>query len=288
MGPDKYNGIKLMSGEEELLVTRPHPLAMSGLALFWLCVAGLGVVYIIYFQELDSWLQGLFKFEFLDFAKRRAYDALWMASIILPMVVMAVFRINFKYVLTLLGLVVANVLLQWKVAPLLELQGHAHLENVMLIAVGIAGVTGVELYRRSHCYFLTNYRIVARMGTIKSSERSTPYSKVDDLVLQKGLLGKILGFGTVIPVTSTGLGMGQDLALAGAGAGGGKAGAGAGLFAAGGKAKNVPRELSMYVLYKVKNPEYVKNLVMEEMFARERTARQDDNEGFYMEEPTPG
>jgi hypothetical protein len=102
------------------------------------------------------------------------------------------------------------------------------------------------------------------------SERSTLYSKIDDLVLQQTVLGKIFNFGTVIPITSTGLGMGQDLAIAGAGVGGGKAGVGAHVFAAGAKGQNVPRELSFYVLYRVKDPEQARDIVMEQMQARER------------------
>jgi hypothetical protein len=52
--------------------------------------------------------------------------------------------------------------------------------------------------------------------------------------------------------------------------GGGKGGIGAGLFAAGSKAKNVPRALSIYVLFQIKKPEEARNLIMQEMQARER------------------
>jgi len=172
----------------------------------------------------------------------------------------------------LLLLIIGRGLIAWKGREWLGfLEGlPARPENLLLMAVGLIGVAGVEVFRRGHRYYLTTSRIVARFGTLRTSERITLYSKIDDLMLQKGLLGGVFNFGTVIPITATGLGMGQDMAIAGAGVGGGKAGVGAGLFAAGGKAKNVPRELSIYVLYRIKRPEAARDLILEEMSARER------------------
>jgi len=257
----------LLDGEELMLITRPHPLAMTGLMLFWLFIGALGAVYIFYYQDLNAALAGWVKFEFLA---RNGYNVIWVASLLLPLTVMAVFRINFGYVLALLFLLGGRAALWWKGGEWFGAAHVAHLENVMLMAAGVIGVVGVELFRRGHRYYLTTHRIVARFGTVRKSERVTLYGKIDDLMLQKGVLGSLFNFGTVIPITSTGLGMGQDLAIAGAGVGGGKAGVGAGLFAAGGKAKNVPRELSIYVLYRIKRPEYARDLILSEMNARER------------------
>ncbi len=258
-----------LPGEEVLLMTRPHPLALLDLMLFWLSLAVLGALYIIYYPQLSAMLKEKVQIEFIV---KHTYDVVWFVSIMLPLIIIAIFRINFGYVLMLLALAVGNVLLQWKVAPHLGLaqSAHAHLENYMLIAVGLFGVAAVEIFRRGHRYYLTSQRIVARFGILKVMERSAIYSKIDDLILQKGLLGGILNFGTVIPVTSSGLGMGQDLALGGAAVGGGKGGIGVGLFAAGGKAKNVPRALSIYVLFKIKKPEDARNIILQEMQARER------------------
>lgn len=260
--------VQLLPGEEVLLMKRPHPLAMLDLMLFWFSLALLGALYIIYYPQLSALLKGKVQINFLV---KHAYDVFWFVSILLPLIIMAVFRISFGYVLTLLALIAGNILLQWKVEPHLgpAKGAHAHLENYMLIAAGLFGMAAVEVFRRGHRYYLTSKRIVARFGILKVTERSILYSKIDDLILQKGLLGGMLNFGTVIPVTSSGLGMGQDLAMGGAALGGGKGGIGAGLFAAGGKAENVPRDLSIYVLFKVKNPEEARNLILQEMQARE-------------------
>ena len=257
-----------LPGERVLLMRRPHPLAMMDLMLFWLSLAVLGALYIIYYPQLSAMLKEKVQ---IDFIVKHTYDVVWFASILLPLIIMAIFRINFGYVFMLLALVAGNVLLQWKVEPHLGLAKgmHANLENYMLIAVGLFGVAAVEVFRRGHRYYLTSQRIVAHFGILKVIERSALYSKIDDLILQKGVLGGILDYGTVIPITSSGLGMGQDLALGGAAAGVGKGGIGAGLFAAGGKAKNVPRALSIYVLFQIKKPEEARNLIMQEMQARE-------------------
>lgn len=283
MGKNAYP-FSLLRDEDILLETRPHPLAMLSLMLFWLFIAALGVGFIVYYQDIGNWLRAAVRFDFLGPAANNGYTVIWTASILLPLIIMAVFRINFGYVLVLLALLIGRVLLWWKGKEWLGLadQPYPHVENIMLIAAGAAGIIGVEIFRRGHRYYLTTHRIVARFGTFGTSERSTLYSKIDDLMLQKTLLGSLFNFGTVIPITSSGLGMGQDLAIAGAAAGAGKGPVGAGLFAAGGKAKNVPRELSIYVLYRVKRPEEARDLVLEEMTARERPRRNDrvkDDEG---------
>ncbi len=259
----------LLDGEEVILYARPHPFSMLGLMAFWLYIAVLGVVFFLFYPEITAAIKDKVKF---DFIANHAYGVIWTVSILLPLLIMAIFRINFGYVIVLLLLLAGRFLIWWKVREALGFSedAHSHLENVMLLAVGLVGVVGVEIFRRGHRYYLTTHRIVARFGALKITERSTLYSKIDDLMLQKGMLGKIFNFGTVIPITSTGLGMGQDMAIAGAAAGGGKGGAGAGFFAAGAKGKNVPRELSIYVLYRIKNPERARDVALEEMSARER------------------
>lgn len=268
----------LLRGEEVLLTTRPHFLGMAGLMLFWLFIGALGAAHFYFYPRFQAELLVTPGVDFLSafFSKEafllgHAYDVIWVGSLVLPLVIMAVFRINFAYVLTLLLLIALKFLLQWKVEPKLTLPagGHVHLENFLLLLAGLVGVIGCEFFRRGHRYYLTTHRIVARFGNFRVSERAILYSKIDDLILQQGVLGRIFDFGTLIPITSSGLGMGQDFALAGAQAGAGKGPLGAGIFAAGGKVQNVPRELSFYVLYKIKDPKQARDLIIQEMQARE-------------------
>jgi len=263
----------LFKDEELILVTRPHVLAMTDLMLFWLFIAGLGLLHIMYHPEALAFADRLFKYDFpyQDRLVDRAYELVWGASLVIPLFLMALLRINFGYVLTMLGVLAVNFLVKWKLEPGLSLPAEVrlHLSSYLLIAVGLVGVVGVEVFRRGHRYYLTTHRIVSRFGSLKVSERSLLYSKIDDLILQQGLVGAVFNFGTLIPITSSGLGMGQDMAVAGLGVGAGKR-LGASLLAAGGKMKNVPRELSIYVLYRVPWPEEARDVILELMQERER------------------
>lgn len=114
----------------------------------------------------------------------------------------------------------------------------------------------VELDRRSHQYLLTNLRIVFRGGMVVHHERQIRYEAVTDLDSQRGVLGRMLGFGTIIPVTQSGFGLGADTsqALVGVGVGGrggGKragASGGIGVAAGGGKEVQVGRARSFHQL----------------------------------------
>jgi hypothetical protein len=261
---------QLMEDEELMLVTRPHALAMLGLQFFWLFIGALGIAFKVYYPDIIAYFHGVVPVPLPEFVVKHAYDIVWIACLLLPLIIMAVFRINFGYVIVLLLLIAGRVFIWWKGESVLGIKADVHLENYLLMAVGAIGIVGVELFRRGHRYYLTTMRIVSRFGLASVTERSTLYSKIDDLMLQKTILGGIFNFGTVIPITATGLGMGQDLAIAGAAAGAGKGPIGASLFAAGGKAKNVPRELSLYVLYRIPKPEPARTMILEEMQARER------------------
>ncbi|MBI2568471.1 MAG: PH domain-containing protein [Candidatus Schekmanbacteria bacterium] len=256
----------LATGEHLLCATRPHVFAMVGLMLFWLGTAALGASFIIWRDDL---LLVPTRLPLGELLSSHFYSVVWFTAVLVPMVVMALRQVRFGYVLTLLALTAGHLLLRCYVEPQLALPHYPHLENLMLIAVGLLGVVGCEIFRRGHRYYVTSHRIIARFGRLRLSERNTFFSKIDDLLLSRSLFGRLVGFGTVIPVTATGIGMGQDLAVAGVDVRGGSRLAGAGLFAAGGKTVNVPRELSMYVLYKIPAPERVRNLIIEQMHRRE-------------------
>jgi hypothetical protein len=87
------------------------------------------------------------------------------------------------------------------------------------IAVFSCGLPLVEIYRRSHRYVLTNLRVLLRGGVLRVKERTLRYEKITDIDASQTLLGKIFGFGTIIPITHSGFGMGDDESFAAVGAG---------------------------------------------------------------------
>ena len=54
---------------------------------------------------------------------------------------------------------------------------------------------------------------------LNSSQRRVLYGNIQDLNVEKGAIGSILGFGTVVPLTGSGLGIGEESMGISAGAG---------------------------------------------------------------------
>jgi len=91
------------------------------------------------------------------------------------------------------------------------------LQERILAVVGVsaAAVLGVDLYRRSFKYRITRHTVSISGGLLSSTERSVMISKINDVIVVKPLLGKIFGFGHVIPVTATQIGLGETFSLTG-------------------------------------------------------------------------
>jgi len=91
----------------------------------------------------------------------------------------------------------------------------------MTIVVSLLGIFSVEFYRRSFTYFLTDNRIVLKSNFLMNrSERQVRYNHIEDIKLEQGIIGSIIGYGTVLPLTGSGLGTGTDesMVIAGSGA----------------------------------------------------------------------
>ena len=125
--------------------------------------------------------------------------------------------------------------------------------------LSLLGFPLVEIYRRSHRYFITNFRLILKGGIITSRERSLRYEKISDIEGSQGIAGKIFRFGTIIPITQSGFGLGEDATFAGGG-GSGKKGRLFG-FAGGSKGVTIARARSYYELHGVHPYREVKTLI---------------------------
>jgi len=67
------------------------------------------------------------------------------------------------------------------------------------MACAIIGFLLIEGYRRAHRYILTNMRIIYTGGLFTAKERTLTYNRIVDVGSTQGFLGKLLGFGTIIP-----------------------------------------------------------------------------------------
>ena len=198
-----------------------------------------------------------------------AYLTCWVAALLLPGLLLAVARISLRW-LFIVGLTAAAGLGARFASPLGD---HAspyfvnNAENVVLIAIGVLGILGTELYRRSHRYLVTDRRIIIRSGA-GGQERSIFYGHIDDLVMTRPLLGSLFGFGTIIPVTGSGLGLGEDEAggvlMAGTKVGRMQVAAGV----TGSRSEKVLRPSLSQTLFNVPDPERLYELIVGQVAQR--------------------
>lgn len=248
-----------MSSEEGVKkILRPHPLAFSGLYILWGYIAAVSLFYIFGKDMIASLTSGIPLIG--SMIAGVAHLVLWGVLIIIPLIAVSVIKITWKYALLgiLLGIVapILMVYFGWPIYPWLGGIG---------LATAVLGAVFTELHRRAHVYYITSRGIVMEYrGLTKTVRREVLYSQITDIVLEKGILGKIFGFGNVIPITGSGLGLGVDTANAGVVAGGGK-GVKAGVIVMGGRAVNVPRARTFLMLYGVPKPEEAYNVIVEAM-----------------------
>jgi hypothetical protein len=129
--------------------------------------------------------------------------------------------------------------------------------GALLLAAGAVGLVALLFYSRAFTYYLTNRRILLYRKFITISSRNIQYDDLSDVVVQQGILGRLLGFGNVIPITKSGLGLGMRGWQAG---GGWRAG---GPIVVGGPVSGevTPLASPSTCLYGVREPLEVKDLI---------------------------
>ncbi len=190
--------------------------------------------------------------------------------------------------LALVGAAVSVAMIRWRIFFLFVAVGvlvtglsiwladnaYATAVPLLLATASVPYLMWVELDRRSHLFILTNLRILFRGGAVVRRERQLRYESITDLDGSQGPLGRLLGYGTLIPVTQSGFGLGADSSEAhvgvGAGAKKGGLGAGIGVAAGGGKEVQVGRARSFHQLTGVRPYGDVKYLL--ETLIQEATA----------------
>ncbi|MBU0762004.1 MAG: PH domain-containing protein, partial [Candidatus Altiarchaeota archaeon] len=169
-------------------------------------------------------------------------------------------KIEFKWVAVMLGVGILSA----ATAYCLHLSPDA--AYTISIFYCFIGIYLVELYRRAHVFFITNYRVVTEVNFLSHKRNELSYDKINNVVLEQGIIASILNFGTIIPVTASGLGMGADFsAVSVGGMGQVKGGPFLGGQVTGGRTVQTPRARSMYCLFGVTNPEEVHKLITKYM-----------------------
>ncbi len=240
---------------------KPHPLAFTHLYALWIYIIILSIVFYLHHDTIESYAATI---PFLGtLIKGYATLTLWAILIVVPMLIVSALKIVWKYFLLgiVIGIVLPIILWYFKqpLHPTLYYTG---------IAIGIIGIIGVELHRRAHRYIITDRGIIMEYRGLRTLRREILYSNITDIVLEKGILGKIFNFGNIIPITASGLGLGEDSSHVAVGAAVGKT-VTVGGAVIGGRGVNVPRTRSFFMLYAVPKPEEVYNIIIEAMRASE-------------------
>lgn len=130
--------------------------------------------------------------------------------------------------------------------------------GVLLTLLGAIGIVAVIFYSQAFTYYLTDKRIVIYRKFITISSRQIQYDDISDVVVDQGIIGRLFGFGNVIPITKSGLGAG----IVGWQAGAGRVGP-SGTVVVGGPAggRVVPVASPSTCVYGVKDPFAVKDII---------------------------
>ena len=163
--------------------------------------------------------------------------------------------------LAILGIVVLSYH-KWKMEDT-EAFGLWFIPGVTAV-VGLIGLLSVDAYRRSFTYYLTDNRIVIQGNFLMNrSERQVRYNHIEDIKMEQGIVGTMLGYGTVLPLTGSGLGTGSDETMVIAGSGAEVKGLGIGLLGGSRTSSKRIRHNPHDCLYGVPQPSKVRDLITE-------------------------
>ncbi|MGB1697027.1 MAG: PH domain-containing protein [Thermoplasmatota archaeon] len=256
--------LRLLPGEQEEVRLKPHPLSWLGPYLIALVPAIIGLGLYLIMQS--NWWQGASQgewYQFWTFLYGNAPAAYTLMFVMLGIMGAAIavaairWRVFFGYLLAgILATVITAVWFKGDEADALPF---------WLALTSIPALGWMEIQRVSHSYILTNLRILFRGGTMVSMERQIRYESITDIDGKQSILGRIFGYGTLIPITQSGFGLGNDTSQANimVGGGGSKGGVfgGIGVQAGGGKEVAVARARSHDQLTGVRPYHDVKFLV---------------------------
>ena len=239
--------MRLLEGEQILMELKPHPLAFMryiSICIYYLAVGAS-------FRYIYTTIMSLMP----------PYQAL---STYIPLVAWSVLVLVAPLLVGLLHVTFWPLLassLLCATGALLVLVAHFPVDRLtyLTILAGLLGFVIVELYRRGHRYYITNQRLIATRSFLFRDERFVDYEDITDLVIHQGLIGRIFGFGDVIPITSSGLATGTDVSMAVAG--GQVRRLGLGVAVGGGRMVRVPRMRTFMGFFGVSDPDAVRDRI---------------------------
>jgi len=266
----KAHGIVLLHGEEIEEILQPHPLSFlrHHIIAVYLIIVAVTLHYLYSYLQANlntlGFLGSMFNFVTGMPAQEAILLTVFWVVLIVSGILIGLLWVSKMPLICMVGLGATGTFLE------LFYHYSAFTKLWVLILAAALGIVLIELYRRSHRYFITNYRIIMRKGFISREERDLIYDRITDVYVSQSLLGRIFNFATVIPITASGFGMGEEMGMAGVHAastrGGGMIGIGAGT----GRGVNRPRAATYFSFYGISKPSRVRGLI----FSRQLQARE--------------
>jgi hypothetical protein len=220
--------ITLLGGEELKMKLRPHMFSFFNLyVIFFLLLVWSYIIHDFFAQDKFA------DFPFYESIEGLVQDSEVLAGAIIWSLVLFIVGFAARYFfldsggqgifrlyssVAIIGIAVLSYH-QWKIGDTMAF-GRWFIPS-MTAGVALIGLFSVEFYRRSFTYFLTDNRIVLKSNFLMNrSERQVRYNHIEDIKLEQGIIGSIIGYGTVLPLTGSGLGTGTDesMVIAGSGA----------------------------------------------------------------------
>ncbi len=198
---------RLVEGESIWKLIHPHPAAFAKGYVGAALLALWGIAYVYLVNPINGVLGGFS--EWIQFAA-------WAAGVALvgTMTAFSSLKRPSKVVLVLFVLAIVGGGLLVYFLPTLSESIRRFVGSIGLtlytVLIGLFSVLPVEIFRRSFKYYITNYRIVIVKRLFNSKEREIRYTHLEDLQMRKSFAGRILGFGTIIPITASNIGTGYD------------------------------------------------------------------------------
>ena len=254
--------IKFREDEKVLAHLEPHPLAFLDFYALFAYLVAVGAFFWIFEPQIIEAIGKIIPF---DWSQKAALEILFAACLVIPFLVVAILKITWRWfflsiVISILGVV---------------LESYFNISNgglqIPSIVIGLIGFALTDVYRRKFDFYITDHRVIIELSFISQKRREIPYNKISDLVVERGWLGRAVNYGTVIPISESGFGLGEDLSAVTVAATGSPIPKGPKVTTAvsGGRTISVPRGRSFYVLFGVRNPEAVSEMISQQIHAYE-------------------
>jgi len=178
--------MELREGEEVLIQLKPVRLAFIDLYSILFYTLFLGLMFTIYQQQIEQIIsQTLHQVpligSLLTGISVIVYLTILTSVLFLPYLIFAIIKITWRWILLPIIIITVSIII------LLLFQDIKYLQ-LPLITTGGLGLLLTEYYRRGHTYYITNQRIITELRFVSQKRREMLYSKISDLVVNKGVL----------------------------------------------------------------------------------------------------